>query len=79
MNRLRGVRPNASKMEKIALCKLGHIEDGNPVELGQQLRDLRTRYPHMDIFGGCCGTGDRHLREIAKALLRSPPRPALPT
>lgn len=26
INRLRGVRPNASKMEKIALCKLGHIE-----------------------------------------------------
>jgi homocysteine S-methyltransferase len=26
--RLRGVRPNASAMDKIALCKLGHIEDG---------------------------------------------------
>jgi S-methylmethionine-dependent homocysteine/selenocysteine methylase len=68
IKRLRGVRPNASKMEKIALCKLGHIEDGDPVELGGQLADLSSRYPHMDIFGGCCGTGDRHLREIAKAL-----------
>ena len=68
INRLRGVRPNASKMEKIALCKLGHIEDGDPVELGQQLGDLRARYPHMDIFGGCCGTGHVHLREIARAL-----------
>ncbi len=67
--RLRGVRPNASKMEKIALCKLGHIEDGDPVELGAQLRDLSERYPHMDIFGGCCGTGHTHLREIAKALV----------
>jgi homocysteine S-methyltransferase len=68
IKRLRGVRPNASKMEKIALCKLGHLEDGDPVELGGQLADLSGRYPHMDIFGGCCGTGDRHLREIAKAL-----------
>lgn len=68
IKRLRGVRPNASKMEKIALCKLGHLEDGNPVELGRQLADLSLRYPHMDIFGGCCGTGDRHLREIAMAL-----------
>lgn len=68
INRLRGVRPNASKMEKIALCKLGHIEEGNPVELGQQLGDLRARHPHMDIFGGCCGTGHVHLREIASAL-----------
>ena len=53
IKRLRGVRPNASKMEKIALCKLGHIEDGNPVELASQLRSLSERYPHMDIFGGC--------------------------
>ena len=66
--RLRGVRPNASPMDKIALCKLGHIEDGDPVELGQQVQDLTKRYPHMDIFGGCCGTGHNHLREIARAL-----------
>ncbi len=68
IERLRGVRPNASSMEKIALCKLGHLEDGDPVELGGQLGELSERYPHMDIFGGCCGTGDSHLREIAKAL-----------
>lgn len=67
--RLRGVRPNASKMEKLALCKLGHLEAGDPVELGRQVRDLSERHPHMDVFGGCCGTGDRHLREIAKALV----------
>lgn len=70
IKRLRGVRPNASKMEKLALCKLGHIEDGDPVELGSQVRALSERYPHMDIFGGCCGTGHNHLREIAKALIR---------
>ena len=67
IRRLRGVRPNASRMEKIALCKLGHIEDGNPAELGSQLFNLSSRYPHMDVFGGCCGTGHDHLREIAKA------------
>src|SRR3546814_8076062 len=43
--RLRGVRPNASKMEKIALCRLDHLEDGNPVELATQLSDLHARYP----------------------------------
>lgn len=69
INRLRGVRPNASKMEKLALCKLGHIEDGDPVELGSQIRDLSQRFRHMDIFGGCCGTGHIHLREIAKAMV----------
>ncbi|MFT5503312.1 MAG: homocysteine S-methyltransferase [Gammaproteobacteria bacterium] len=54
--RLRGVRPNASKMDKIAPCQIGHLEDGDPVELGQLCGDLSQRFPHMDIWGGCCGT-----------------------
>ncbi len=69
IKRVRGVRPNASKMEKIALCKLGHLEDGDPVELGEQCGDLARRYPHMDIWGGCCGTWDKHLDQIAKNIL----------
>lgn len=69
MNRVRGVRPNASKMEKIALCKLGHRKDGDPVELGEQCGDLAKRYPHMDIWGGCCGTWDNHLEQIAKQVI----------
>ncbi len=66
--RLRGIRPNASKMEKIALCRLGHLEEGDPEELGRMMGVLARRFPHMDIWGGCCGTGERHLREIAKNL-----------
>ncbi len=68
MNRVRGVRPNASKMEKIALCQIGHLEEGDPVELGALCGDLAKRYPHMDIWGGCCGTWNTHLDEIAKNL-----------
>jgi homocysteine S-methyltransferase len=69
INRIRGVRPNASKMDKIALCQIGHLEDGDPVELGGQCGDLARRYPHMDIWGGCCGTWDTHLDQIAKNIL----------
>jgi len=69
ISRVRGVRPNASKMEKLALCKIGHLEEGNPVELGQLCGDLAGRYPHMDIWGGCCGTWNNHLDEIAKNVL----------
>ena len=64
--RLRYIRPNASRMEKIALCKLGHLEDGNPVELSHQMGDVAQRFPNADILGGCCGTDERHLGEIAK-------------
>jgi len=69
INRIRGVRPNASKMDKIALCHIGHLEEGDPVELGGQCGDLARRYPHMDIWGGCCGTWDTHLDQIAKNIL----------
>lgn len=64
--RLRLIRPNAAKMEKISLCKLGHLEDGNPTELGIQMGDVANRFPTVDIVGGCCGTDERHLHEIAK-------------
>ncbi len=66
VKRIRGVRPNASKMEKMALCQFGHLEDGDPEELGMLCGDLARRYPHMDIWGGCCGTWNNHLDEIAK-------------
>lgn len=66
MQRVRYLRPNASAMEKIALCKIGHLEDGDPVDLGQRMGALARRYRHIDIWGGCCGTWDRHLHEIAR-------------
>jgi homocysteine S-methyltransferase len=74
-NRLRCIRPNAAAMDKIKLCKLGHLEDGDPVELGRQMGDVARRFPQMDIWGGCCGTDHRHLAEIArnaKAVLLDP-------
>lgn len=64
--RVRSLRPNAAKMGKAALCSLDHLEDGDPVELGQQMGDLANRYPHLDIWGGCCGTWHTHLGEIAQ-------------
>lgn len=64
--RLRYIRPNAVKMDKIALCSLGHLEDGDPFELGGQMGEIARRFPRADILGGCCGTDERHLSEIAQ-------------
>lgn len=69
VERIRNIRPNAVKMEKISLCKLGHLEEGDPIELGEQIGMLAKRYPHIDMWGGCCGTWDRHLIEIAKNVI----------
>jgi S-methylmethionine-dependent homocysteine/selenocysteine methylase len=73
LKRVRSIRPNAVRMEKVALCKLGHLEDGDPEELGQQMGDIRQKFPQMDILGGCCGTDERHLGEIAKNALAASP------
>jgi S-methylmethionine-dependent homocysteine/selenocysteine methylase len=67
-DRLRYIRPNAARMDKIALCSLGHLEDGDPVELGEQMGDVARRFPRADIIGGCCGTDERHLSEIAQSV-----------
>ena len=53
-------------MDKIALCTLGHLESGDPVDLGQRMGAIAQRHPHLDIWGGCCGTWDTHLDEIAR-------------
>ncbi len=66
LGRIRCVRPNASVAEKQALCEIGHLEAGDPEELGAQVADLVRRLPNLDIVGGCCGTWDRHLRAIAE-------------
>ncbi|MEP9385161.1 homocysteine S-methyltransferase family protein [Nocardioides cheoyonin] len=68
LSRLRALRPNASKMDKIALCKIGHLEEGDPVELGKLMGDLATRLPAVDIWGGCCGTTATHLDLLATAV-----------
>jgi homocysteine S-methyltransferase len=66
ISRLRSLRPNASAKDKIDLCQIGHLEDGDPVDLGKRMGVLARRYPHIDIFGGCCGTWAPHLDEIAR-------------
>lgn len=71
IRRLRSLRPNASARDKIDLCKIGHLEDGDPVDLGRRMGALAKRFPHVDIFGGCCGTWDKHLREIASNVSRA--------
>ncbi len=68
VERIRMFRPNASKMDKISLCKVGHIEEGDPDELGTMMGDLARRYPNVDMWGGCCGTWDKHSEKIAAAV-----------
>ena len=51
------------------LCELGRLEEGDPVELGQQIGELSRRFGHINVFGGCCGTDHVHVEEICKRVL----------
>lgn len=67
LQRVRGVRANASRRSHAELNEAPDLDDGNPVELGAQYRDLLRRHPHINVLGGCCGTDHRHVEEIARA------------
>ncbi|WP_108816585.1 homocysteine S-methyltransferase family protein [Loktanella sp. Alg231-35] len=69
VNRIRGLRANASSLDHGTLCKLGHLEEGNPDELAGQYVDIRATHPKMNVFGGCCGTDFVHVEKIGRALL----------
>jgi S-methylmethionine-dependent homocysteine/selenocysteine methylase len=68
IQRLRGVRANASRLSHAELDELPSLDSGDPAELGAQYADLRTTCPSLTILGGCCGTDVRHLRAIADVL-----------
>jgi S-methylmethionine-dependent homocysteine/selenocysteine methylase len=67
VERLRGIRANASRCSHAELDNATELDDGDPVELGQQYRALRRRFPHLNVLGGCCGTDHRHIEQISAA------------
>ncbi len=67
MERLRGIRANASRRSHDELDQSPDLDDGNPRELGEQYRSLRIRFPQITILGGCCGTDHRHVASIGGA------------
>jgi S-methylmethionine-dependent homocysteine/selenocysteine methylase len=67
MARLRGIRANASKRSHAELDAAPDLDAGDPVELGQQYSDLRTRFSQINVLGGCCGTDHRHIEHIGAA------------
>ncbi len=68
MQRLKGIVANASRCSHAELDNADTLDEGNPIELAQQIGDIRQRFPHINIVGGCCGTDMRHLARIAKAV-----------
>jgi len=67
LERIRGVRANASTLSHAELDEAEELDDGDPVELGGQFHELMARLPNLNVLGGCCGTDHRHIAAIANA------------
>lgn len=67
MQRLKGIVANASKCSHAELDEAKELDDGNPIELAEQLADIRQRFPQIKVLGSCCGTDMRHMAKIADA------------
>ena len=67
VERVRGIRANASKRSHAELDQAKDLDDGDPAELGRQYRDLRRNFSHFNVLGGCCGTDHRHVEQISLA------------
>ena len=66
INRIGGLRANASKRSHAELDEATELDDGNPEELGAEHRDLLGSLPAVNVLGGCCGTDHRHVEAIAR-------------
>jgi len=63
--RIKAIRANASSKSHAELDAASDLDSGDPVVFGREHVDLRSRFPHITILGGCCGTDLRHIEQIA--------------
>lgn len=68
--RIRGLRANASTMSHAELNEAPELDAGDPIELGREYAVLkRHQLKHLNVMGGCCGTDNRHVEQLAVACL----------
>jgi homocysteine S-methyltransferase len=66
--RLRGLRANASRRSHAELDTSTDLDDGHPHELGMLYAELGAVLPQLSVVGGCCGTDERHVEAICRAM-----------
>lgn len=64
LERIRGVRANASSKSHAELDEAEELDTGNPEELALEYVALRERLPRLTVLGGCCGTDHRHVEAM---------------
>ncbi|NKB28358.1 MAG: homocysteine S-methyltransferase [Rhodobacteraceae bacterium] len=61
VNRIGGLRANASRLSHAELDVCVELDDGNPTEFGDLHAELATMLPNLRVIGGCCGSDARHV------------------
>jgi S-methylmethionine-dependent homocysteine/selenocysteine methylase len=78
MNRIHGIRANASKCSHEELDNAPELDIGNPEELARDYADLIAKLQNLRVLGGCCGTDQRHIARICDVcfeLAKTPGKP----
>ena len=68
LERLAGLRANASQKSHEELDASDELDAGDPDELAARYRSLRDVLPRLAVVGGCCGTDERHIAAVARAV-----------
>lgn len=67
VERIRGLRANASTKSHAELDEADELDEGDPDDLGARHAELRAKLPRLNVLGGCCGTDHRHVAAICAA------------
>ena len=69
VERIGGLRANASTKSHVELDKSPEIDIGDISDLAERYRGLLELLPHTQLIGGCCGTDHRHIGAICSHCL----------
>jgi S-methylmethionine-dependent homocysteine/selenocysteine methylase len=71
LQRIKGIRANASRKSHAELDECEVLDDGDPHELGQSYQQFSKKLKQLNVFGGCCGTDHRHVAAICRSVTNS--------
>lgn len=70
VQRVQGLRCNASRMSHAELDASETLDDGNPDEFAEGYASVRASLPRLTVFGGCCGSDLRHVTAVSRLLVK---------
>ena len=73
VQRLGGLRTNASTKSHAELDEAEELDEGDPADLAARHVSLQALLPNVNVLGGCCGTDHRHIDAICDAWLAESP------